>query len=528
MNLNLKQALLKEARLLSISQSDCDLFIIGQTNTITYEQLALTGIHGITKTSGRLAVKKLEKEGYLAAKTMQDNTKTKYYFLTAKGKKRLERVCGSAFLEKMCFDLERRPPASQQQLPHRIHTGDIVFSYLANPFLDRLPQWRLECPYKEPESTLPPPRCDGLLQTGYGTYYIEQDNCTQGEGALGNKISQYMSANCFIGDGILRHTLIFTLYADAKERPVKKPPYSVYRILLKAARVWETLEAECGNKLSFTAFCAQFKENPSPNLLHLSAGDRNILQNLCLQNPDLTLTELEQLKKNFLHDTSLENDRDMERDAIFTKRLRQKFYPLPEVKEQSTLQYRLRKGMHLYVLPNHRLNDYLPFALQEEYLFHDFLRRLLFHMGLNDLEEWEYHTLFSFCDKGSKEYVFRNVFLSGTGIWIAAEDIANDLGGRERTVHYLKCHAAKEPMLFLLFVASREDAGLFLDMLEDALRRPENSGTEICFLDKSASLYQNPDTHAAYFRKQTQSGTLWLPALIDYDAFLAELHLVER
>ena len=208
-----------------------------------------------------------------------------------------------------------------------------------------------------------------------------------------------MSADCFIGNGILRHTLIFTLYAEAKERPVKKPPYSVYRILLKAARVWEALEAECGNKLSFTSFCAQFQGNPSPSLLHLSAGDRNILQNLCLQNPELTLPELEQLKKNFLYDTSLENDRDMERDAIFTKRLRQKFYPLPEAREQSTLQYRLRKGMRLYVLPNHRLGDYLPFALQEEYLFRDFLRRLLFHMGLNDLEEWEYHTLFPFCDK---------------------------------------------------------------------------------------------------------------------------------
>lgn len=240
------------------------------------------------------------------------------------------------------------------------------------------------------------------------------------------------------------------------------------------------------------------------------------------------MPELEQLKKNFLYDTSLENDRDMERDAIFTKRLRQKFYPLPEAREQSTLQYRLRKGMCLYVLPNHRLDDYLPFALQEEYLFRDFLRRLLFHMGLNDLEEWEYQTLFPFCDKDGKEYAFRNVFLSGTGIRIAAEDVTHDLGGRGRTAHYLKCHASKEPMLFLLFVASREDAKLFLDMLEDALRRPENNGTEICFVDKSASLYQNPDTHAAYFRKQTKNGALWLPALIDYDAFLAELHLVER
>ena len=39
---NLKQALLKEARLLSISQSDCDLFFIGQANTITYKPVSYT------------------------------------------------------------------------------------------------------------------------------------------------------------------------------------------------------------------------------------------------------------------------------------------------------------------------------------------------------------------------------------------------------------------------------------------------------------------------------------------------------
>ena len=76
-----------------------------------------------------------------------------------------------------------------------------------------------------------------------------------------------MSAECFIGTGILRHTLIFTLNAEAKERPVKKPPYSVYRILLKAIRVWKALEGECGEALSFTAFCLQFDNNPSPNML---------------------------------------------------------------------------------------------------------------------------------------------------------------------------------------------------------------------------------------------------------------------
>lgn len=528
MTKNLKQTLLQEARLLSLSQSDCDLFFIGQANTVTYEQLAMASLHGATKTSGRLGVKKLEKDGYLAAKTMPGTARAKYYFLTAKGRKRVERLFGAAFLEKMCFDLERRPPISQQQLPHRIHAGDIFFTYLGNPFLDRLPLWRLECPYKEPEGVLLPPRCDGLLQTAYGTYYIEQDNCTQGEGALGNKLDQYMSAECFLGNGILCHTLIFTLYAETKERPVKKPPYSIYRILLKAIRVWKALEAECGEMLSFAVFCMQFEKNPSPSLLHLSGNDQGILKNLCLQYPDLTLEEMEQLKKTFLCDTSLEEDRNMERDALFAKRLRQKFYPIPETKEQAALQYRLLKGMHLYVLPNHRLYDYLPFALQEEYLFGDFLRRLLFYMGLNDLEAWKYRSLSCFRDKSGKEYAFRNVFTSDSGIRIVTEDAAHDLGGRKRTAYYLKHHTGKERILFLLFVGSREDAALFLAELEDSLRRPENSAADICFVDKSASLCQNPDTHAAYFRKQDGNGELWLPAQIDYDAFLAELHLMER
>ena len=94
---NLKQALLKEARLLSISQSDCDLFFIGQANTITYKQLAKAAIHGGTTTSGRLGLKKLEKEGFLAARTIPGRAGTKYYFLTAKGRKRVERIFGGAF-----------------------------------------------------------------------------------------------------------------------------------------------------------------------------------------------------------------------------------------------------------------------------------------------------------------------------------------------------------------------------------------------------------------------------------------------
>lgn len=528
MTANLKQTLLKEAGLLSISQSDCDLFFIAQANTITYKQLAEASLHGATETSGRLGIKKLEKEGYLTAKTMPGNARIKYYFLTAKGRKRVEHMFGESFIEKMCLDLERRPPVSQQQLPHRIHTGDIYFSYLSNPHLTHLPLWKLEQPYRKPEGALLPPRCDGLLQTVYGTYYIEQDNCTQGENALGNKLNQYMSAECFVGTGILRHTLVFTLHAETKERPTHKPPYSVYRILLKAVRVWKALEGELGKELSFTSFCMQFEKNPSASLLHLSGGDKDILKNLSLQYPDLTLAETEQLKKSFLYDTSMENDRSTERDLLFAKRLRQKFYPLSATKEQASLQYRLQRGMRLYVLPNHRLGDYLPFALQEEYLFADFVHRLLFHMGLNDLEAWRYYPLLACQDKDRSDYIFRNVFVSDAGIRIIAEDIVHDLGGRERVSHYLKRHTSKDRTLFLLFVASREDAVLFLALMESFLRRPENCHTDICFVEKSAFLYQHPENQTAYFCRQIQGSTLWLPAMLEYDTFLAELHLLER
>ena len=40
---NFKDTLIKEARLLSLTKSDCDLFIIAQANTLTYQQLAAAG-----------------------------------------------------------------------------------------------------------------------------------------------------------------------------------------------------------------------------------------------------------------------------------------------------------------------------------------------------------------------------------------------------------------------------------------------------------------------------------------------------
>lgn len=523
MSSKLKEILLQESGLLSLSQSDCDLFLIGQANAITYRQLTLTGLHGSTATGGRLSIKRLEKEGYVVSRLLPGNAREKYYILTAKGRKRIEKLFDGKFLEKMSFQLEKRPPLSQQQLPHRIHTGDIYFSYLA--LADRLPVWQIEVPYDATANVPAPPRCDGLLQTGYRSYYIEQDDGTQGDTALKEKLSQYLKSGLFLGKNALAHSLIFTIHAEARERPVGRPPYSVYRILLKAIRVWNALEKELGQPLTFSTFCMQFEENSSPNLCHLSQNDRSVLRNLSYKNPRLSLNEATLLKNSFLCDTSQKENRCMEQDALFLKRLQTKFYALADSREQDTLRYRMRQGMRLWVLPNHRLSDYLPFTLCH---FPAFLEKLLFHMGLHDLSLWSYDASNAIAEPPGKSFLFYNLFSAESGIRIIAEDITHDLGGRERVKHYLETHTRKDRILFLLFVASREDAVLFLELLKQTIARKENQGASFCFLDKSSDLYEHPENHCAYFQKEIPTGSLWLPAMLDYDAFLDELTLTER
>ena len=149
-------------------------------------------------------------------------------------------------------------------------------------------------------------------------------------------------------------------------------------------------------------------------------------------------------------------------------------------------------------------------------------------MGLHDLSLWSYDACSAIAEPSGKSFLFYNVFSAESGIRIIAEDIAHDLGGRERVKHYLEAHTRKDRILFLLFVASREDAVLFLEQLKQTIVRKENQGTGFCFLDKSSDLYEHPENHYSYFRKDIPTGSLWLPAMLDYDAFLGELTLTER
>lgn len=524
--LNFKDTLIKEARLLSLTKSDCDLFILAQANTLTYQQLSATGLHGISTTGGRLSLKKHTEQGYITGKTLPNTNRVRYFILTAKGKTRLEKIFGSTFLNTKQIDLERRPPTSQQQLPHRIHTNDIYFAYLSCPYLEYIPVWQLEARYQTTSDRQQLPRSDGLLETGYGNYYIELDNRTQGDAALENKLSQYMDSDLFLGRNSMENTLVFTLNTEIKSTPVKKPPYSVYRILLKAIRIWQILEKEQEKQLHFSTFIDIVENGSSPYLCLLSGNDKTILRNLCRQYPDISLNDVILMKKDFLYDTSLQDERTSNQDALFLKRLKQRFYSILDNRSYATLQHRIRQGMHLYVIPNHRLADNIPFLFQKEYHLNQWFPQILFHMGLQNLEAWNYHPSHYLTDIRELRFFFYNIFenTDSSQSVIIFEDIVHDLGGRERVRFFLRKHQKELNCLFILLVSDRKDAVQFTSELFNILQKPENACVHICFLDKTADLYQTPAVQNAYFKKEK----LWLPAMIDFDDFTGQLSLTER
>ena len=85
---NFKETLIRESGLLSLSQSDCDLYLIGQARTITYRQLAITELHGKTVTGGRLSIKKLERDNYVTSPVRSSRQRAgKILYAYCKGEK---------------------------------------------------------------------------------------------------------------------------------------------------------------------------------------------------------------------------------------------------------------------------------------------------------------------------------------------------------------------------------------------------------------------------------------------------------
>lgn len=523
--------LTREAGLLSLQKSDCDLFLIAQTNIITYSQLRSTSIHGHTGTGGRLSLKKLEAQGYLSAKSVPNSNGQKYYMLTAKGKKRLEKVFSSQFLKDYGIDLERRPPTSQFQLPHRINTSDLYCAFISCPSLKSVPRWTLEYGYAPPTNPYSekehPPRCDARLETKGGIYYLEQDNGTQGDAALENKIKQYLDSDLFIGNALQRNRLVFTSMAEVKEKPAGKPPYTVYRLLLKAICIWNTIEQTTGTTYDFAGICRQITEGTHPARTLLSGAESRVLQNLSLQHPTFLLSDMTELKKQYLYDSTIAENRKNEQDAVFQKRLELRFHRMTKDRKNAMLLFRLQQGMHLYILPNHRIKDWLPYLFTEEYDFSERVLKFLYGKGLYNIESWSYHPLQQIQDRTNVSYWFSNVLESDKQNHIIFEDICHDLGGQARVLHFLSTQHGTDPVILFLFTVSKQDAARFYKDVKQALERPENNTIYILFIDKTED-FGKTDTPVPYCIHLQGEMVSYAPVDLDYDGYNEQIQINER
>ena len=187
---NFEDMLCKSAELFSFSKKHTDLFVLLQTNTVTYQQLTVSHLHGTSSASARLSLKRLEASGYVEARTLSKHNNEKYYFLTANGRNWIRSAFPQGFLEQMKIAWSRRPPSGSQQILHRIRTNDFYFAYIAAK--ESVPRiWVLEHPLaSKARCESSPARCDALFSGISRDYYIEQDNNSQSETVIRKKISQ--------------------------------------------------------------------------------------------------------------------------------------------------------------------------------------------------------------------------------------------------------------------------------------------------------------------------------------------------
>lgn len=488
---NFERALMQKAGLFLLQKSDTDLFLILQTCTITYHQLHMTGIHGETQSSGRLSLKRLESDGYVSGKTYRDGNK--FYYLTPKGKNRLHWLFPELYLEALQINFEKRPPVSQLQLLHRIHSNDFYYAYASLPY--SCPGiWQLEkALFPATHPNMQPPRCDGCLTTDCCTYYIEQDNHTQSDGILQTKLAQYMETDIFSGPDLSGDILVFTLLAAGRDRPPKKPPFSIYRVLLKALKIWKSMSEPPADFLAFSKLLST-----DAGIL-LTMADKELISHMALQYPTLSYAETVELKKRILHDPTYDQASLAQKDLLFKKRLQQKFYRIIDA-NNAKLITRLRRGMHLYVLPNHRLSEYLPFLMIRESHFSEALLQCLYYSGCS--MELKYHLSYCLQDRRQTTFTFCNVFRF-YDTTIVCEDIVHDLGGRERVHYFLKNHFFDTPLLFILQVCSEQDAQDFYTYNQNELIRQQNQNLPICFINKTPLLFTDPFSVHLYQVKKT-------------------------
>ena len=450
---NFEKSLAQDARLFSLSKTDMDLFLLAQTGIITYQQLFLSRLHGTTEAAGRLSLKKLEKNGYIQARILSPQNQNKYFCLTPKGRKHLKTIFPASLLEHYQINPARRPPAGIHQLVHRIRTNDFYYAYLSSPDSRPLP-WIPEhpLPVSKAAALEQPARCDGLLCSPYANYYIEQDNSTQSETVLLQKIQHYQQAGIF-DTNTPKCILVFSLAFPRKQPPATRPSFSIYRILLRFAKLWTLFEEENGISLDYQQFLQVLES--SSHRRTISAGDMQAFINLHALHPEMdTLNSINSLKKAYLDDEEYIESQAREMDVLFQKRLKTHFKRFFEHTPR-LIDYALA-GHPLFAAPNHRLNLCLPYVMPHEYLLKEQLLKCLLSNGLNT-DNWQFHMPLHIPMLRQPGRLFRFGFSHKKYGAIAIEHLSIDLCAKVRLQNFFRSGPLVQCPLFLLLIGTASD-----------------------------------------------------------------------
>lgn len=517
-NTNFEKSLCKSARLFSISKKNLDLFLLLQTNTITYQQLLLAGLHGSTEASGRLSLKRLENEGYIIGRQLSFQGQAKYFALTPKGRFLIKEILPEDFTEYLQINWVRRPPSSRQQILHRIYTNDFYFAYIGCAKSQPFP-WILEkqLPGEFHSSDLYP-RCDGFLQTANRQYYIEQDNGTQSERILSKKISQYCTTGVFNTSSSA--LLVFCLAFPYKQRSQGKPAFSLYRLMLKLTKLWDLCEKQHGIQLDFQQFWQAL--HSSDLLQTVTQRELSSFENIRRLHPSMdSLADAITVKRAYLGSSADFQKRTEELDIEYRKRIKSHFSHFYD-NLSSVLSLSGLKGSPLFAVPNHRLQIHLPYIMQEELGFRDFLFQCLFYSGLNT-NGWKYHCPLRVFTERSGTFFFRLGLCHETFGHIAVENLSIDLSSKMRLEYFSKNSIQDSPMIILL-IADPRDLEDFLKQNSKIIKPSIHPCISWLFIDANSVV----SSIAPPAIRLINQGGIGPCVLLECDDFDEQIHIIRK
>lgn len=514
-NTHFEKSLCISARLFSISKKNIDLFLIMQTNTITYQQLYSTKLHGHTETSGRLSLKRLEEEGFIQGKQLVNISQIKYYFLTPKGRELLKKLFPEYYTKFLQINWNRRPPNGNQQLIHRINTNDFYFSYIALNKSQPCP-WILEHPLPSSYTCETPPRCDGYLKGFHTEYYIEQDNNTQSENVLNKKIEQYVQSGIFSPESFSR--LVFCLAFPCQAKSLKKPSFSIYKLMLKFTKLWAHLEEIHGIVLDLQQFLQTLRDSQLAQTI--THKEWIAFENICHLHPEMdSLDNALALKKLYLDNSGGSEETLRELDLKYKKRLKSHFSRFYNNTASDILISALH-GIPLFAIPNHRLPIYLPYVMSEETNFKTLFFQQLLHNGLNT-DGWEYCSPIIFNSKNTNFYFRLGIIHPTYGI-IAVEYLTADLSAKPRILHLLKNKTDDETIIILL-ICDFDDINEFFNEVQNLFS--STSANHILFLFTEAKTFVSDSPAPIYLIK---GGIIHSNIIFECDAFDEKLQMIKK